>query len=932
MESSIYAFVRRYSWRQQMVILALSAILLPLNYVTLELPKTIVNQALGEKARPVFMGYSFDRLDLLWLLCGLFLAAVLISGGLKYIVNVYAGIVSERMLRRLRYQLYSNILRFPLHHFRRTSQGEIVTMINGETEPLGGFVAEAVSTPGLQGGTLLTTLVFIFVQNPILGLAAIALYPLQIYLIPKLQRQVNQLGKLRVQQVRRNAERISETVQGVRDIHANDGSRYERARFAQQLGEVFWIRFDIYKKKFLIKFLNNFMAQFGPFLFFSIGGYLVLNGEVSLGALVAVVSAHKDISAPWKELLTFYQGAYDVKIKYEQVVTQFLPPDLRREELIDGKADESFEIKGTLKASNLAIGDESGEALIEGIGFELDLPAKLAVVGPAGAGKEDLVVALSGLSVPEQGRVTIDGRDLHDIPEAALSRKVAFVGTQPYVFAGTVYQNLVYGLMHEPVAPRQSEDEELERELREANLSGNMALDVEADWIAFNEVGLDGPAAQQEEILRILDLVLLSDDVYEQGLRGHIAGELDEEARAKIIEARRLVDERLSEDSRLQRLIERFDPDRYNNNATLADNLLFGTPKNMDFDVNKIAQYPHMRETLQKTGLEQELKQVGYKLAQTMVELFADLPPDHDYYRQFSFIAPDELPDFRAMIGRASAGRLDRLSEAEQERLLSLPFKLVDTRHRLGLLTDELKAKVVEARHYFREHLPERLVDRIDFFDPEGINQTSSVQDNIIFGRIAYGQAGAQARISQLIASVIDELDLRPAIMRIGLDAQVGVSGSRLPVAQRQKLALARAILKRPEMLLLVDPTGPLDTNEQEIVRDNILKEFAERTVIWAVHQSQWALAFDMVLVMERGHMRTIGPSKTVMEQLGQEDRAKRGPLDDTSGPGEEPQPPPAHAHMDEEEPAEDAESGEKTTRQSGTTEPREQEKLTPAK
>ena len=106
-----------------------------------------------------------------------------------------------------------------------------------------------------------------------------ALYPLQIYLIPKLQRQVNLLGKERVRQVRRNAEKISEVAAGARDIRANDATVYERARFSEQLGAVFWIRFDIYKKKFLIKFINNFISQLGPFFFYAIGGYLVLQGQ-----------------------------------------------------------------------------------------------------------------------------------------------------------------------------------------------------------------------------------------------------------------------------------------------------------------------------------------------------------------------------------------------------------------------------------------------------------------------------------------------------------------------------------------------------------------------------------------------------------------------------------------------------------------------------
>ena len=68
-------------------------------------------------------------------------------------------------------------------------------MVNSEVEPLGGFVGDSIALPAFQGGTLLTILIFMFIQDWMLGLAAIALYPIQGYIIPKLQWHVNQLGK-----------------------------------------------------------------------------------------------------------------------------------------------------------------------------------------------------------------------------------------------------------------------------------------------------------------------------------------------------------------------------------------------------------------------------------------------------------------------------------------------------------------------------------------------------------------------------------------------------------------------------------------------------------------------------------------------------------------------------------------------------------------
>lgn len=868
MEPSIFAFIIKYSWRQQLWILLLSVALLPLNYLSYELPKQIVNKALGSDPNPVYWGFAMSRLDLLWVLCGLFLGVVVVTGALKYVVNVFAGVVAERMLRRLRFQLFGHMLRFPLPHYRRVSQGELVQMINAETEALGGFVGEAVSTPGLQAGTLLTSLVFMFAQDWVLGLAAISLYPLQIYLIPKLQRQVNLLGKERVRQVRRNAEKISEVAGGVRDIRANDATVYERAQFSQQLGSVFWIRYDIYKKKFLIKFLNNFIAQLGPFFFYAIGGYLVLQGNMTIGALTAVVAAQKDITSPWRELLTYYQSLYDVKIKYEQTVTQFVPPGLRDEALQTADPAQAPGFVGELRASAVSLNDEGGDALLEGISFSLSLPARVAVVGPAGSGKEELTLVLAGLVDPTAGRVTINGTDLHGLPEAVLGRKIAYVGNPTAIFAGPIERNVLYGLLHRPRAAARDEAarEHRRKEEREALLSGNSPHDPDADWVDAEAAGFDSRGGPLPAVVRALELVALDGDIFGLGLRSAVRDGQRAELRERLLVARGEMQARLAADADLARLVEPFDPDRYNANASLAENLMFGSPIGHVFDLERIADQPYVQETLEATGLRPDLLQVGFRLAQTMVELFADLPPEHEYFSQFSFIAPDDLPAYRALLGRADPERLDRLPAEDQRLLLAPTFKLIPARHRLGLLTPELLGKVLEARRYFREHVPESCAGAIAFFDPARYNDALTIQENVIFGKIAYGQAQAGQRIAELITAILDQLELRPGVMAVGLEAPAGFGGGRLSPTQRQKIALARAVLKRPEVVVLHDPLGPLDQQEQVAVRDRLLAEFDGRTVVWALQQPDWAALFDAVIELDGGRLVRQGPAAGAAE------------------------------------------------------------------
>ena len=105
--------------------------------------------------------------------------------------------------------------------------------------------------------------------------------------------------------------------------------------------------------------------------------------------------------------------------------------------------------------------------------------------------------------------------------------------------------------------------------------------------------------------------------------------------------------------------VEGFDPARYNRNATLAENLLFGTPVGRVFDMDNLAGNAYVRHVLRETGLHELLVRTGHKVAETMVELFSGLPPGHEFFAQYSFINQDDLPQFEAILKRVGRRRAE---------------------------------------------------------------------------------------------------------------------------------------------------------------------------------------------------------------------------------------------------------------------------------
>jgi ABC-type multidrug transport system fused ATPase/permease subunit len=862
LEPTIYRFIFRHSLRQQIVLLVMTLLSFPFLYYSLELPKIITNRAIKQKYIPqTVFGVELDQIDYLLLLSFAFLLLVFINGAFKFYINTYKGRLGERMLRRFRYQLYQRMLLFPLSYFQRNSSAQIIPMITAECESLGGFIGEAIGTPVFQGGTLLTSIFFMFMQDPVLGLAAIALFPVQGYVIPKLQRKVNQLNRQRVRTIRQVADRVQESATGIADILANDAAKLQLTGFASLLGRIYDIRFEAFQRKFLVKFLNNFMLQLTPFFFFSIGGYLVIKGPLSVGSLLAVLLAYKDLPSPWNELLVFYQNFQDSRIKYDQIIEQFQPAGMMDARLLLDEPAKVAPFTGELAVSNLSLAEDDRSRILDGVSFTVALDQHIAIIGQGGCGKNELGLLLAGLMRPTNGRIKIGGIDIATLPISAVGRRIGYVSATPYFFLGTLRDNLLMGLRHTPVRPTKYEPAVARRravQLREARLAGNIDLDLHADWLDYEEAGVADRETLSARISEVLTALDLDEVVYVLGLRWRLDPDAYPEAAVRLLGARKALAHRLVEDG-ITNLVETYDPNRFNSNASVAENLLFGTPIGPAFDFEALADNTYVSQVLAKVGLTDDLVEAGKQVAETMVELFADLPPDHEFFEQFSFISSDDLPEFAAILGRIGIGGLAALAKADRAKLLSLPFKLIPARHRLDVLDEAMQNRLLEARRVFRADLPPEAQPQIEFFDAERYNAAASVQDNILFGKIAYGEADAPIHVPAVLAEVVDALSLRQTVIDVGLDYNVGTGGSRLSPADRQKAGIARAVLKRPDLLILNEATSALDGPAQSRVVTGLNEEFSGRGIIWVLHRASLARNFDRVFVLSNGKLQEQG-------------------------------------------------------------------------
>ncbi len=873
MDRNLFRYVWRHTRRDQLAVLAVVLLSVPFYFASLDLPRRIVNEAIMGKpfeagstvtafslsiplpaalggSIPLTPALSLTQAGLLFTLAGLYLALVVVNGALKYWINVAKGVLGERMLRRMRYELFGYALRFSPESLRSVKSAEAATVIKDEVEPVGGFVGEAFIQPAFLSVQALTALAFIFVQNVWLGLMTAAVIGAQFTVIPRLRRELLRLGRERQIESRQLAGRISETVEGLELVRVHETAAWERAEFAGRLHRLFDLRLRIYKRKFLVKFLNNFLAQVTPFLFFAVGGYLALTGRLDLGQLVAVIAAYRELPPPLKELIDWDQQRQDVQIKYEQVVAFFASDRLVPARALDGGEDSVPDAPREIAVRELRVLDQGGAPLVDGATFRLELPAHVALLGSDGPAAGAFARLVGHRARPQAGSVTLDGVELADLPPLAGSRLVAYAGADPMLVSGTLRDNLTYGLRRRVVGTLARSDPDAARRLDEAIRTGNATEAIDDEWVNASLAGIDEPERLDDHLVELLRTLGFTKELFAFGLASTVDGRRWPGFSERIVAARRALRERLVARSQAH-LVYPFDREHYNVHASIGENLLLGAPTGPALAGRALIDDPGVRRILLRSGLLDDLETIGAQLAAFTTGLFDGLSPSHALVERFSLLPPDEIAEYKALLARRDRG--GRLGLDERLRLVALSLLYLEPRHRLGLLDDEIRRRVVEVRHEVQALLVLRPDPGVAFYEPDAYCPAAPLKCNLLFGRVNQSVAEAQAVVAGLVEDVARESGLVADIERAGLERQVGPSGRFLTPAQRAAVNVARVLVKRPTILVLDGALAPFGETGAAALRPVIRAMMADRTLIAVVPNAASAAALPQTLRFRDG-------------------------------------------------------------------------------
>lgn len=318
-QKNFYKFLLAIRPNLQAAAVLLALLSIPLTYAILHIPKIVIDDGIkGEGFPREILGITIHQLSFLIAICLAFLLLNALSGFLKLKLNTLVGYISETGLRDLRMAVLQ-LLRRGAN--QTIPSGQKVAIVIPEMEAFGGFIGDCLSIPVAQISIMGTIVYFMFEQNVLLGAASIVIIPVQATIVRILQRRVIRIRKTRINLIRR----FSATIENLDEQASDDmvtNHKPPEAIYRIYSDNILKNRMMLFRAKYFLKFANNMLGKITPFLFYLVGGILVIQGEITLGSLMAALVAYQQLDEPWRVLVQFFQRLRTTKMQYEQIVAK----------------------------------------------------------------------------------------------------------------------------------------------------------------------------------------------------------------------------------------------------------------------------------------------------------------------------------------------------------------------------------------------------------------------------------------------------------------------------------------------------------------------------------------------------------------------------------------------------------------------------------
>ncbi len=395
------------------------------------------------------------------------------QGGFTYMSGRWAAYTAEHIARRLRDYLYDHLQRLPFTYHDQTQTGELIQRVTSDIDAVRLFYSEqAIGIGRIIFLFTVNLLGIYFLIDPYLAMMSVVVIPFVLIASIFFFIQVGKAFELFQEQESVLSNRFQENISGVRVVKAFARQEYETERFEEENSKKRWVGIRFTSLHGLFWPITDIFCGGQMLLGYWLGANMAINGDITIGQYLAYAQMVNLIIWPIRNMGRLITQASTAAVSYTRLRDII---ERKREKLSEGVFRAQTDLAGAIcfndvsfsydtslkneavKTANtvgyMAQANDSDQRnkipVLHNISFEVGEGQTVAILGATGSGKTSMINLLPRFYDFDSGYITIDGVDLREYPPEYLRQQIGLVMQEPFLFSGTIRENITYGVYRE---------------------------------------------------------------------------------------------------------------------------------------------------------------------------------------------------------------------------------------------------------------------------------------------------------------------------------------------------------------------------------------------------------------------------------------------------------------------------------------------------
>jgi ATP-binding cassette subfamily B protein len=460
---------------------------------------------------PYLIGYTIDHYIQtkeyrgLILFSGILFLLYLISATTDYFQTKIMGSIGQRVLYRLRNAVFNKIQSLPIAFFNQNKAGDLISRINSDTDRVNQFFSQSLMQFVDSIFTMSGAAIFLLMIHVELGSSALLPAVFILIFVKIISPWVKRKNAASLKSTGGLSAEIQEGLGNFKTIVAFNRRDYFRKKFATAnvINYKAAVGAGLANNVFIPVFtLFSNIAQLVVLVF---GIYLISVGNFTIGLLISFIAYVQYFYQPLRQHATLYAGFQTAMAAWDRIsVILNLESNLVKK----GSVSKAIHDSPLLAFKNVSFQYNNGKKVLHNINLKLESGKTYALVGPTGGGKTTTASLIARLYDPTEGEICLNGNDLRSYETAELSKQIGFILQEPFLFNGTMRDNILYGNEEYKKLNNEQLNKVLEREGLE-NLMAGFENGLDTKIVS----GGDSMSLGQKQLIAFIRAVLRKPDL-----------------------------------------------------------------------------------------------------------------------------------------------------------------------------------------------------------------------------------------------------------------------------------------------------------------------------------------------------------------------------------------------------------------------------------